>query len=221
MHDEHRPESLTIDLVLSLYRNLLAHKIRQFNVADSVEDCLHQIILQMITRSETLGTSYLERYSPERGSAKNYVVMFCVQQMMKMTSAEANRRRLMPEPSRICYEVSDGGDEHTSSASGEVLESTILDPSWSPEYYEATIRTPGDLREYLADTVHVEVTGWSAAGEPQSTVYMLELMLWGGLPISEVAHRLGVSTSHIHRRLAQLRKDPKILALRQDYSPAA
>jgi hypothetical protein len=209
--DEHRPEELTPEIVLQMYKKLLVHKIRQFRTTETVEDCLHQVLLQMMTKSETLGTSYLERYNPDRGTAKNYVVMFCTQQMMKMTAVEANRRRLMPEPVPITY-----SSERTARQAGMASESVMADPSWEESDHDATIRTPGDLRELLAGTPHAEVPGWSQSGEPQSTVYMLELMLWGGLNASEVARRLDLPSSSVRRRVSQLKVEPKILVLRDN-----
>lgn len=208
---------LTIDTVLTKFRPLLLHRIRQFHVHESAEDCFQEIVLAMITPSQALGSSYLDRYNPERGSAQNYVLMFTVQQMMKLHAKESNRRRIMPEPLSLSFI----GPEESPTEAYDVAESTIPDPAWSDEDLDQTIRSPEDLRRFFAGTGHEVARSHNSAGEPRSTVYMLELLLFGGLSISEIAARLEITPAEVHRRLKLLRKDSRIQALRVTATAAA
>lgn len=204
-----RPDHLTIELVVENYERLLRHRIRQFKVREPVEDCLQQILLNMITPSETLGTSYLQRYNPSRGPAQHYVLMFTMQHMMKLHAREKKRSMIMPEPIALVFEDA----EELLEAPDMVAESTIADPSWDSDEVHATIRTPEDLRRFLAGTRHIKATSMSPSGEPRSTCYMLELLLWGGLTVVEIAQRLDLGTAEIYRRFKALQKEPRILPL--------
>lgn len=207
------PERLTIEMVLENYGRLLKHRISTFHTQDSIEDSFQSILTAMITPSATLGTSYLDRYNPSRGTAKAYVLMFCIQQMMKIREREKNRRRLMPDPLPLVFEDAEELDESGSDA---VPESTVADPAWSTTMQDSTVRTPRDLRKLLQGTKHVLAHSFSPSGEPRSTVYMLELLLWGGLSTTEIAQRLAVTTSEVSRRFKALRTEPRILRLLTD-----
>lgn len=209
MTAELHPDCLTIETVLEHYGRLLRHRIGQFHMSDTVDDCFQQVIVAMITPSSTMGTTYLERYNPSRGSAKTYVLMFCMQQMMKMHAREKNRRRLMPDPVPLVYDDPEG-DELERDV---VAECSVADPSWSTKYEEETVRTREDLYKLLQGTRHMHAHSMSPSGEPRSTVYMLELLLWGGLSITEIAHRLAVTSSEVSRRFKALRTEPRIAQL--------
>lgn len=209
MTAELHPERLTIEHVLLHYERLLRHRIRQFHMSEPAEDCFQQVIVAMITPSATLGTNYLERYNPSRGSAKTYVLMFCMQQMMKMHEREKNRRRLMPDPIPLVYDEAEGEELDRDV----VTESSIADPNWSLTLEESSIRNREDLYKLLGDTKHAYAHSKSPSGEPRSTVYMLELLLWGGLSITEIAHRLAVTSSEVSRRFKALRNEPRITQL--------
>lgn len=217
MRADLHPDHLTIGFVLSNYERLLRHRIRQFHVSEPAEDCFQQIVLAMITPSDSLGTSYLERYNPSRGPAQHYVLMFAMQHMMKLHSRETNRRRIMPTPFSLSYVDSDSLSDEDS----DVAESMLVDPHWNPDDSDRTIRSPEDLRQFFAGTRHAFAHSMSPSGEPRSTVYMLELMLFGGLTISEIANRLEVSAAEVHRRIKLLRKEPRVLALLSVAMPAA
>lgn len=217
MTTDPRPASLTIDVVVSQYGKLLRHRIRQFNVTESEEDCFHQVLLAMITPSVGLGTSYLDRYDPSRGPAQHYVVMFCTQQMMKLHQREKNRRAILPDTIPI---VINDSSEDSAWTDEEASESILADPNWNPEALDETIRTPEDLYRFFAGTRHMNPASHSPSGEPRSTVYMLELLLFGGLTVVEIARRLGITAAEVHRRFKALRKEPKILPLLRKSSVA-
>lgn len=205
-----RPETLTIELVLKNYERLLRHRIRQFKVSETVDDCFQQIVLAMITPSETLGTSYLQRYNPARGSAQNYVLMFAMQQMMKLHARGKIRNNLLPQPWSLVADREDGTPVNEEDC---ISESLVPDPCWEETDIDDTIRTPNDLRRLFAGTPHELSHSRGPSGEPRSTLYMLELLLWGGLSVTEIAHRLGVSTSEVYRRFKALRREPRIRSL--------
>jgi hypothetical protein len=210
MSAELRPERLTPELVVAHFERLLCHRIRQFKVTESVEDCLQQVLLAMMTPSEKLGNSYLDRYDPSRGTAMHYVLMFCTQQMMKLHSREQTRRHILADPASLVYDDAEFEDVANPDL---VKESEIADPSWSLESCEATIQGPDDLRRFLLGTRHAVAHSTSPSGEPRSTLYMLELLLWGGLTIAEIATRLSITTSEVHRRFKGLRNEPRLQAL--------
>lgn len=207
-----RPSHLTVDIVWTHFMPLIRHRVRKFQVSESVEDCVHQVILAMMVPSETLGTSFLERYDPSRGPAQHYVLMFATQQMMKMHAREKNRRELMPEPAAIDFgDLSE--EDGTPREFDIVTEATLADPKASWETLDLEVRHPEDLRRLLAGTRHAECRSRSASGEPRSTLYMLELLLWGGFSITEIGNRLGVTSAEVHRRFKLLRKEPRLRAL--------
>lgn len=207
MTAETTPEQLTLEIVITRYERLMRHRIRQFHVSEPPEDCLQQILLAMITPSETLGSSYLERYNPSRGPAQHYVLMFCMQQMMKLHAREKTRRDLMdPVPLVVDDQDTEVWSEH------EVRESTIMDPAWDARDAETTIRHPEDLRRVLAGTHHQVAHSTNSAGEPRSTQYMLELLIWGGFTIAEIASRLEITAAEVRRRFRALSKEPRLQA---------
>jgi hypothetical protein len=203
---------------VTTFTPLIRHRIRKFQVTESVDDCLQQILLSMITPSAKLGTSYLERYDPSRGTAQHYVLMFTMQQMMKLHAREKARHQLVPEPLPI--ELHDGDDEASGTlrAVEAVAESTIADPAAPWEALDQEIRTPADLRRLLGRSRHAECRSYSPTGEPRSTLHMLELLIWGGLSITEIAARLAITTAEVHRRFKLLRKEPSLAALLQPAS---
>lgn len=210
MSAELRPERLTLELVVAHFERLLRHRILQFKVTEPVDDCLQQVLLGMITPSEKLGNSYLDRYDPSRGTAMHYVLMFCTQQMMKLHAREKTRRHILVEPAALIFDDTEDLDGTNPDL---VMESEIADPSWSVDRCEETIQTPADLHRILAGTRHAVAHSMSPSGEPRSTLYMLELLLWGGLTIAEIASRLAITTSEVHRRFKGLRNEPRLRAL--------
>lgn len=211
------PNALTIDYVLQHFTKVMRHRIRTFKVSDPVDDCFHQILLAMITPSEALGSTYLERYNPSRGPAQHYVMMFCVQQMMKLHQREKHRQSLLPVTVRLEYEPED----YESPARRNVVhESTVPDQQSDHEEWHNTIRSPEDLYRFFEGTRYVQATSRSSSGEPRSTVYMLELLLFGHLTISEIAARLEVTPAEVHRRFKALRKEPRLRPLIQDTAVA-
>jgi DNA-directed RNA polymerase specialized sigma24 family protein len=210
--DDLRPDRLTVDLVWTHFVPLIRHRIRKFQVSESVEDCLQQVILAMIVPSETLGTSFLDRYDPSRGPAQHYVLMFATQQMMKLHAREKTRREILPEP--VAIDFTDLTEEGGTLQEFDVLaESTIPDPKATWETFDREIRRPEDLRLMLKGTRHAECRSHSPSGEPRSTLYMLELLLWGGFSIAEIATRLAITSAEVHRRFKLLRKEPRLQAL--------
>lgn len=205
------PDALTIEYVLQHFTKMMRHRIRTFKVSDPVDDCFHQILLAMMVPSETLGTSYLERYNPSRGPVQHYVMMFCVQQMMKLHQREKHRHSLMPVTVRLDFE----SDDHLSSESTQLVHECIVpDPRTVDDSgLHETIRSPEDLHRFFANTRYAQATSVSPSGEPRSTVYMLELLLFGNLTISEIAARLDITPAEVHRRFKALRKEPRIRPL--------
>lgn len=216
MTAETHPEVLTLELVIEKYERLMRHRIRQFQVSEPADDCLQQILLAMIVPSETLGTSYLERYNPSRGPAQHYVLMFCMQQMMKLHTREKLRRGLM-DPIPL---VIDDIDTSQWSNDEEVSESLVPDPSWDDREMETTIRRPEDLHRLLAGTRHQLAHSTNSAGEPRSTQYMLELLIWGGFSIAEIALRLEVTSAEVRRRFKALSQEPRLRAFLNTASAA-
>lgn len=214
MHtDDLRPERLTADFVVTTFTPLIRHRIRKFAVSESVDDCLQHILLGMITPSESLGTSYLERYDPSRGTAQHYVLMYAMQQMMKLHGREKTRREIIPEFVPIESVEPEGEMRGTLDAYDCISEGSLADPAAPWESLHQEIRRPEDLRQLLGRTRHAECRSYSPSGEPRSTLYMLELLIWGGLSITEVAARLDISAAEVHRRFKLLRKEPRLVAL--------
>lgn len=208
MNLELRPDRLTPDMVIQHFETVLRNKIRQFKVSESVDDCLQQVFLAMITPSRKLGTSFLDRYDPSRGPAMHYVLMFCTQQMMKMYSREKAGHNPIEAALPIVNADLDNSEAESTDA---VRESELADEHWV-KGFEHVFESREELRRVLAGTRHNVAHSSSPAGEPRSTLHMLELMIWEDLTLTEVANRLGVTASEVRRRFRTLQNE---IAVRQ------
>lgn len=205
-----RPERLTPDLIATHLFPLMRKKIRAFAPHEECEELLHQILSQMMLPSEKLGTSYLDRYDPARGTAATYVLMYVTQALIKRHQLEKSRREKLGQPVSIAF---DGDYDSEWEHGPQVEESGIEDPNYDESRYYETVRTAEDLDRLLAGTRHAQARTMAPSGEPRSTLYMLKLLVFGNFTVPEVATRLSVSPSEVNRRLRDLRTERCIQAL--------
>lgn len=182
------PEALDIEFVHRNFERLLLKIISSFSQLNEDRKDLYQDLMVALTRvSPKLGTSYLERYNPSRGSVCTYVTMFTKQYFIK----RLRQQQKMPSETPVSLEQ---------------VALTDL-PHVEPEDFKV-IATPQDLTKLLGNTRYAKPSSYTSTGEPRSTLYMLELYLWHGLDIVEVAARMELSTPAVRQRFQALRKEP-------------
>jgi hypothetical protein len=185
------PRVLTAEIVVSQYTNLLMEVIRSFHLerfscAFSDEDAFQGMLFSLIKVSDTLGSSYLDRYDVERAAPTTYLRMYAVQWMTKLV------RRLRREPNTKSLTHMDSGkaepDVYDDLAVSDILR--LLD------------RKPYNVARSLAPN-----------GEPRSTLHIVQLMLVRRLKVCEVGRHLDINPNEVVRRLKRLRGEPDMLRL--------
>ena len=209
-----RPDTLTIDMVVSTYAHELKAAIRKFS-AESPDDAYNAIILHLITPWESTGLTPLDGYALEKGSPGAYLFQASMNVLLKRDIKRRRRDHLAPEVrivSSTPANVSCGADfDSTEGVSEEQLESAaLLDP-------DAYALSMSDIARALENTAHAKVLRISEAGEPVSTQRMLEMFIFEDRSLTDIAKLMGVGQSDVRRRFSRLKNESWVHAVRMSH----
>lgn len=210
----YRPDVLTPELVLNHYEALLRSRIRSFRLPESMEEDLFQeMFLSLIQPSETLGTSYIQRYNPVRAAASVYLQMFANQWLIKYLDRQ---EREVAFDCSLTFAFT----EQEEASGSEISEAVVADEgTWRVVLENDALRE--EILRLVDRAPYNQPASYAPDGEPRSTKRIVELLLVEELSMREIGRRLSLSPNEVCRRVKMLRRERWVRQMAADMGVSA
>ena len=200
---------LSIEWVIENFDKKLRTAVGRYQIEDPVEDLVHAVYLKLITPAPSVGTTYLERFDPNKYSISTYLYGFVNNHCNKVF-----RREHCSVGTAMAHAVRLDAPIQKDSEEGDSMLDILMVYELMPEAERNLIRD--SIIAALNEPEFARFSSFSSDGSPRSIQRMATMVLRDGLTPSEVAEKLEVSVTFVRKQLKRLGKSAKIQAAARD-----